>query len=102
MILLRRVALRLGPTFVFEPNNDAFRRLVERKFVGLLDGLYHDGAFAGATADQSFQVAVDPSPGDDELGRFVVELKVAPSLPLAFLTVRLVQSGSRGQVTEGR
>jgi hypothetical protein len=26
---------------------------------------------------------------------------VAPSLPLSFLTVRLVQSGSRGQVTEG-
>lgn len=105
LVLLRRAALRLGPTFVFEPNNDIFRRSVERAFGALLDGLRLRGAFAGAAADDSFQVAVDTSLNDEtalDQGRFTVELKVAPSLPLAFLTVRLVQSGSRGQVTEGR
>jgi hypothetical protein len=105
LILLRRVALRLGPTFVFEPNSDIFRRSVEREFVALLEGLRRGGAFAGATASESFQVVVDSSvnstPSLDQ-GRFIVELKVAPSLPLSFLTVRLVQSGTRSYVTEGR
>ena len=36
LVLLRRAALRLGPTFVFEPNNDIFRRSVERAFGALL------------------------------------------------------------------
>jgi hypothetical protein len=35
-----------------------------------------------------------------DLGRFVVELKVAPSLPLTYLTIRLVQSGDRGMAAE--
>jgi hypothetical protein len=37
-----------------------------------------------------------------EQGRFFVDLKVAPSQPLTFLNVRLVQSGERGTVTEAR
>ena len=35
-------------------------------------------------------------------GRFIVELRVAPSLPMSFLTVRLVQSGDRTLVMEDR
>jgi phage tail sheath protein FI len=33
-------------------------------------------------------------------GRFIVELRVAPSRPMTFLTVRLVQSGDRTSVAE--
>lgn len=100
LILLRRAAQRLGPSFVFEPNDRGFRRTVEREFGALLDVLQRGGAFAGATATQSYQVLVDSEPGDAEEGRFVVDLMVAPSLPLEFLTVRLVQSGADAQVTE--
>jgi hypothetical protein len=99
--LLRRAALRIGPTFVFEPNGDVFRRSVEREFGDLLDGLQRRGAFAGATPDQSYQVVVDDSSSSLDLGRLVVELKVAPSLPLEFLTVRLLQSGTGALTTEG-
>lgn len=101
--LLRRLALRLGPTFTFEPNSAAFRRAVERAFVGLLDGMYRAGAFTGARPAEAYQVVVDASVNTDaslDQGRFIVELKVAPSLPLNFLTVRLVQDGARGRVTE--
>jgi phage tail sheath protein FI len=35
-------------------------------------------------------------------GRFVVELRVAPSVPMRFLSVRLVQAGERLAATEGR
>jgi phage tail sheath protein FI len=37
---------------------------------------------------------------DQDAGRFIVELRVAPSRPLQFLTVRLVQSGGQLSVSE--
>jgi len=102
--LLRRLALRLGATYVFEPNGDAFRRLVQRGFEAMLDGMFLRGAFAGSTPATSFQVVIDTSLNTSQsvdLGRFIVELRVAPSLPMTFLTIRLVQSGVSGTVTEG-
>ncbi len=105
LILLRRLALRLGETYVFEPNDDSFRRLVQRGFEAALDRMFARGAFAGSTAATSYQVVTDdsinPSPSVDQ-GRFIIELKVAPSLPLQFITVRLVQTNDRSLVTEVR
>jgi hypothetical protein len=105
LILLRRLALRLGAAFVFEPHNDAFRRLVKRGFEGMLGEMFQRGAFAGATPSDSFRVNTGSELNTPQLtdqGRFIVELKVAPSLPLTFLTLRLVQSGDRGLSTEER
>jgi phage tail sheath protein FI len=105
LILLRRLALRLGATYVFEPNDDAFRRLVQRGFEAMLDDMFVRGAFAGATPATSFQVvtsnALNTRQSVDQ-GRFIVEIRVAPSLPMTFLTIRLLQSGDRTLVTEGR
>ena len=103
--LVRRAALRLGATYVFEPNDDAFRRLIRRGFESMLDGMFLRGAFAGATASSSYQVVVGPelnTPASVDQGRLIVEIRVAPSLPLTFLTIRLVQLGERTVVTEGR
>jgi hypothetical protein len=103
LILLRRLALRLGVSYVFEPNDDSFRRAVQRGFEAQLEYLFMRGAFAGKTADASFQVVTDSSvntPQSMEQGRFIVELRVAPSLPMSFLTIRLVQTGDRNFVTE--
>ncbi|HYE14892.1 MAG TPA: phage tail sheath C-terminal domain-containing protein, partial [Pyrinomonadaceae bacterium] len=103
LILLRRLALRLGSRYVFEPNDGTFRRGVQRGFEAMLGHMHARGAFAGRTAATSFQVVTDETlntPQSVEQGRFIVELKVAPSLPLRFLTVRLVQTGDRSQVTE--
>jgi hypothetical protein len=105
LILLRRLALRVGPRYVFEPNNDAFRRLVHRGFERVLEELFERGAFAGPTPPTSFQVVTSASLNTRqsiEQGRFIVELKVAPSLPMRFLTVRLVQIGDKTLVVEGR
>jgi hypothetical protein len=102
--LLRRLALRLGATYVFEPNDPPFRRAVKRGFEALLEQMFIRGAFAGATTATSYQVAVDDTinpPAGVEQGRFIVELRVAPSLPMTFLTIRLVQTGDRNLVTEG-
>ena len=52
----------------------------------------------GSTAAQSFRVVTDEgvnTPQSVDAGRFVVELRVAPSLPMRFIAVRLAQSGER-------
>ena len=105
LILLRRLALRVGATYVFEPNDDSFRRLVQRGFETVLEGMFERGAFAGNTPATSFQVVADDSintPTSVDQGRFIVELRVAPSLPLTFITIRLVQANDRSLVMEVR
>jgi phage tail sheath protein FI len=104
LTLLRRLALRVGPSYVFEPNDDAFRRMIQRGFEEVLDQLYLRGAFAGATASAAYRVDASAlnTPRNVEQGQFIVELRVAPSLPMTFLTVRLVHSGERTAVTEER
>ena len=56
-------------------------------------------ASGGATASEAFRVDVGDPPNarqSIDAGRLIVELKVAPSLPLRFLTVRLVEHADRG------
>jgi hypothetical protein len=100
--LLRRLALREGARYVFEPNDLPFQRMVQRGFESWLMNLFGRGAFAGRTPGESFQVQVTSTPQDIDAGRFIIELRVAPAVPLRFLTIRLVQSGEHGQVQEGR
>ena len=87
MSLLRRMALRLGSEYVFEPNGEVLRRTVERAFGGMLGDMFLRGAFAGATPAASYFLT---SAAQEE--KFIVEIGVAPSRPLTFLTVRLVQN----------
>jgi len=103
LILVRRLALRHGAAYVFETNDAPFRRLVRHSFEALLGDLHRRGAFAGATSRESFQVncADDVNPPESvDQGRFIVELRVAPSVPLTFVTIRLVQTSNRTLVTE--
>jgi phage tail sheath protein FI len=96
LILLRRLALREGMVYVFQPNDNAFWRRVQRRFEDVLGSLYLQGAFAGDTQSEAFQVTADSSvntPVTVSSGQFIVEIAIAPSLPLEFLTVRLLQEG---------
>ena len=103
LILLRRLALRRGVSYVFEPNGPALRRAVQRGFDLLLSDLFRRGAFAGRIPAESFRVVTDSTintPADAEAGRFFVELRVAPSVPMRFVSVLLAQSGARLTVSE--
>jgi hypothetical protein len=103
LILLRLEALRLGNTFVFEPNDSILRRVVQGAFQSIMHQLFVRGAFAGDTADSSYRVVTDDTintADDYDQGRFRVDLKVAPAWPMSFLTVRLVQDGERSTVAE--
>jgi hypothetical protein len=104
LILLRRLALREGQAWAFEPNDAALRRAVQRGFEAWLGELYARGAFAGASAAEGFRVVTESGTAaalSEDRGRLLVELRVAPSLPLAFLLLRLVQRGERLAVEEG-
>jgi len=103
MILLRRLALREGDRHVFQPNDLSLRRLMQRTFEGVLSDLYQRGAFAGAQPDQAFRVVTDDSvntPQSLDAGRLIIELRVAPSQPMMFITVRLVQTAEGALVEE--
>lgn len=104
LILLRRLALREGARYVFEPNDDGFRRAVQHGFEAMLERMFMQGAFAGITASSAYQVVTDRTlntPQSIEQGRFLIELRVAPSQPMSFLTVRLLQTNERLAVSEG-
>jgi hypothetical protein len=100
MMLLRRFLLRRGMTYVFEPNGPVLRRAIERSLISTLDELQLRGAFAGASSAQSYRFAVQQEDGNEEAGRLVVEIAVAPSQPVRFLTIRLVQQGARLTIME--
>lgn len=100
MILLRRLAIMRGETFVFGNNDNVTRRAVETDLTFALDGMQRRGAFAGKTSAQSFRIAADVATGDLDNGRMVFEIGVAPSQPMRFLNIRLVQQGARLTVAE--
>jgi len=104
LILLRRLALREGNAYVFEPNSVDFRNNVQHYWEQLLINLYQRGAFLGDTANDAFRVVTDESVNDrraQELGRFIIHLLVAPSQPMRFINIRLIQSGAdRLQIQE--
>jgi len=99
LILLRRLAYREGMSYVFQPNTRNFQRRVKYRFEQFLARMYSFGAFAGDSPETSFQVVTDSSVNTAaslQLGRFIIELRVAPSLPMTFITVRLVQTHGEG------
>lgn len=97
LILLRRLALREGQSYVFAPHSPAFRGRVRQQFERALSRLFAQGAFAGGGPAEAYRVVIDETLNTQasvEQGRLIVELRVAPSQPLTFITVRLVQAES--------
>jgi phage tail sheath protein FI len=94
LILLRRIALTEGQTYAFGPNGPDFRRRIQQQFEQRLSRLFARGAFAGRNSSEAYRIVIDETvntPYSLEQGRLIVELRVAPSQPVTFITVRLVQ-----------
>jgi hypothetical protein len=103
-ILLRRLARREGERYLFEPNDLTLRRSLERSFTALLQQLRQRGALRGASAAEAYalRTASGARAGEEiESGECSLEIRVAPSYPLRFLTLRVVRSGERLLVEEG-
>jgi hypothetical protein len=95
MILIRRVLMPFAESFVFEPNNPVLHRAVEREIGGLLADLFVRGAFIGSTPGESYRLHIASTSDDVDQGRFIIEIQVAPALPLEFITIRLVQGSTQ-------
>nr|WP_290669051.1 hypothetical protein [Ardenticatena sp.] len=101
--LIRKVALREGEEYVFEPNTPGVRRRVQHRFEQLLSHLHRRGAFRGTHASDAYRVITDGRLNTQqsiEAGRFVIELRVAPAAATAVIIVRLMQHDRRTTITE--
>ncbi len=102
--LIRRIVERDAPRYTFEPHDTQLGRRVKDDLEELLARMWRLGAFRGASSAEAFQVITDDRVNrgpERDRGRFFVELRYAPSLPLEFLTVRLVESPRGGLRAEG-
>jgi phage tail sheath protein FI len=89
LIFLRKLALRRGMRYVFESNNERFRRRVQAGFERTLAALAERGALS------AFEVVTDEGLNtrhDIDNGRFLIALKVAPTDPVEFITVTVVRT----------
>jgi hypothetical protein len=103
LILIRRLALREGVRYVFQNISPTFQRQVTRQFDQWMQQMLARGAFAGLSAADSYRVIADATVNTQDSmdqGRFIVQLQVAPSVPMRFLTVQLVQSSGQLTLTE--
>jgi tail sheath protein len=99
LIFLRKLALLRGMRYVFEANNERFRERVQSDFEAALTIMAQRGAIS------AFEVITDSSvnmQNDYDNGRFIIAIRVAPTLPIEFITVVLLRSGEDLlQVIEG-
>lgn len=103
-ILLRKVVRREGDRYAFEPNDAALRRSLKLSFDELLRGLLQRGAFRGSRASDAYDLrtaSAERLQQEIERGQCSLEISVAPSFPLRFLTLYAVRSGDQWQVQEG-
>jgi hypothetical protein len=97
MTLLVRMIRREGNRHVFETNDNLLRDAVRAFWEKTLSGLYRRGALRGRNADEAFRVFTGDEVNNrysNALGRFYVELRVAPAKPMNFIVVRLTQTNT--------
>jgi phage tail sheath protein FI len=104
MTMLRLTLERQGQRLAFEPNTPALRQDLTWQIRAFLRSLHQDGAFAGASEEESFFVRCDDAlnpPWSQNQGRLVAEIGVAPAAPLEFIVLRLARDASGAVGVEG-
>lgn len=89
-IWLRKLVWQEGSRFVFETNSQRFRRAVQTRFETLFEQLLAGGSILAYQIDAGDQLN---SPDQVEAGRFIIEIRVAFSYPVEFITIVLVRTG---------
>jgi phage tail sheath protein FI len=103
LTMLRITLDRESQWAVFEPNTATLRAVLVLHLSDLLREQFRAGAFAGATEEESYFVRAgdDLNPPESiALGRVVFEVGVAPSEPLEFIVLRIVQEGGAAVIEE--
>jgi phage tail sheath protein FI len=77
---------------VFEPDNQALWREIERVVRSFLDDLWRKGLLDGASAEQAYSVKCDSTtnpPPETDNGRVICEIGVLPPWPAEFVIARI-------------
>ncbi|MBL8160914.1 MAG: phage tail sheath family protein [Anaerolineae bacterium] len=90
MIYLRKLVLGEGERYVFENNTERFRNAVQRRFEQIFDTLLRQGALVGYQVDTGPRVN---TPNDIDNGRLFIEIRIAPTYPVEYITIVLLRSG---------
>ena len=98
---VRRLILTIGrwlelrlTDFAFEPNDPLVWNRLARAVSGYLDRLHAAGALAGRIPAEAYFIKCDAETNPPEVrdaGMLVAEIGVAPLVPQAFITLRLIQ-----------
>ncbi len=106
-VAVRRMALFIEQSLktslrwaVFEPNDTPLWTALVQEIRAFMLGLFRQGAFAGATADQAFQVQCDTtttSAADIANGIVNVIVSFAPLRPAEFVVIKIAQLAGQSQ-----
>lgn len=104
---VRRMALFIEQTLkaalvwaVFEPNDTPLWTALRVSVEAFMMSLFNQGAFAGSTPSQAFQVVCDSTtttPDDVNLGRVNIIVGFAPLKPAEFVIVKITQLAGQPQ-----
>jgi phage tail sheath protein FI len=104
---VRRMALFLEQTLkanltwvIFEPNDDPLWVAIRVSIESFMLSLFHQGAFAGTTPSEAFQVKCDSStttPDDVNNGKVNIIVAFAPLKPAEFVIVKIAQLAGQAQ-----
>ncbi|MGE0441801.1 MAG: phage tail sheath family protein [Gemmatimonadales bacterium] len=89
---------------VFEPNNPSLWKKLKRSISEFLMRSFRDGAFGGATPEDSFYVRIDEAlnpEAERRLGRLYLEIGIRPAYPAEFIIVRIGIWAGGSDVNEG-
>lgn len=89
---LVRAIRTLLDALVFDPNTPTFRFSIQRAVSSVLLRFWRAGAFRGPRPEEAFQVVCDDSnnpPEEIDNGRVWVEIRIAPAVPMEFITLRI-------------
>jgi hypothetical protein len=98
---VRRTALFIEQTLkanltwaIFEPNDTPLWVAIRQSISGFMLSLFNQGAFAGETPSDAFQVKCDSTtttPADQALGIVNIVVAFAPLRPAEFVVVKIAQ-----------
>ena len=89
---------------VFEPNNTALWKGLDRSITEFLTRVWQSGALFGRTAAEAFYVKIDEElnpPAVRDLGQVVVEIGLAAVRPAEFVVVQLGLWDGGSRISEG-
>lgn len=93
---LVRAIRRVAEPLVFETNGPEMWLALVRAITTILLEAWRAGALKGARPEEAFRVQCDEKlnpPDEQELGRVLCEIEVAPAAPMEFIVLRVTLSG---------